>query len=522
MRKLGKTQSVNTRVEDISVNNTVVENNTSRINLFHGEALTIIEMLSKKGIKVDAIITDPPYGTITKDNSWDIVIPMDKMWESLKTVLKPNGVVVLFGNEPFSSELRQSNIKNFKYEWIWEKTLSGNYKAVKTQPRKNYETIMVFSEGQSTYNHQRRDLSDETRLRKFNKLTWSTKNKPLTLKDYNKHYLDFSNIENVGYPKAVLKYSNQTAECNNMIRVHPTQKPIQLMEYLVKTYTNQDEIVLDFTMGSGSTGVACKNLKRKFIGIELDKDFFTVANDRIKNAIEGSSLNYANTEVAILERMYRCNLDDKACEVEIVNKKVDSLLLKRAIGTDLNLLQETYNLSEDELYQKPMEKTGLSKRTLQRYKQFASEERFNTFRYADYEKLARKSLNGILDMTKLSDEDFEKAANGSKAVFKKPNKPTEKALVDTTVEVQEAEIKSDTVEDIITSTEAETNVDDNCEALAPKVKDYMQYNDVLTNEQCENLGLFDKDDAIELLITELRNILDTPLTNLYEKTKEDV
>ena len=291
------------------------------------------------------------------------------------------------------------------------------------------------------------------------------------------------------------------------------------MEYLVKTYTNQDEIVLDFTMGSGSTGVACKNLQRKFIGIELDKDFFTIANDRIKNAITGSSLDYVDTEVAILERIYRRNLDDKACEFEIVNKKVDSLLLKRAIGTDLNLLQKTYNLTEDELYKKPMERTGLSKRTLQRYKQFASEERFDTFTYKDYEKLARKSINGILDMTNLSDEDFEKAAKGSKAVFKKSkNKSAEKKLADT---ILEAELENDIVEKAITPTEPATIIDDNCKVVEAQVKDYMQYNDVLTDEQCKGLVPFDKDEAIEFLITELRNISATPLTNLYEKVEEN-
>ena len=515
-------------VEDNSINTAVDNGRAEKINLFNGEALEVMDKLISQGVKVDAIITDPPYGTITKDNAWDIVIPFDEMWLRLDKLLKPNGVVVLFGNEPFSSNLRNSNMKDYKYEWIWKKAQSGNYKAVKTQPRKNYENVIIFSKSSSTYNHQRRDLADEVRLNKFKKLNWSsTKQKP-TLEDYDNHYVNYSNIENVGYPKAVLEFSNQTAECHNMKRVHPTQKPIPLMEYLVNTYSNEGELVLDFTMGSGSTGVACKNLKRDFIGIELDKKFFDTAKDRISNTIEGNSLSSTKTEDAFLERIYRLSLKDKSCELDIVNKQVDSLLNKRAIGKDLDLWQNEYNLSEDELYKKPMEKTGLSKRTLQRYKAFAVDKRFDTFLHADYEKLARKSLNGVLEMISLSDsEDFTKAANGDKSVFKKAKKKpvvNNKVVISTKEEDKLADINDseNAIADIL-----QEDKSDNINIATDKSKaiktDYSKYLDILTAKQCVGLEVFTKDESIEFFANIIRELnSDIALTNVYGKTKTEI
>jgi len=522
MKNTTNTQTAITKVEDTSVNSIVIENDAAKINLFNGDTLEIMDMLISKGIQVDTVVTDVPFGAITESHSWDVIIPFNEMWERLNKIIKPGGTIVLFGNEPFSSALRESNPEDYKYDWIWKKNTSGNHYNVKIMPQNNYENIMVFSKDKTIYNPQKRDVSEEIRLNKFKKITWTSEKQILTFDEYNNQYLNFNANTNVGYPFAILDFPSNQGVCSSSLRVHPTQKPIPLMEYLVKTHSNKGDIVLDFTMGSGSTGVACKNLSRKFIGIELNEEYFNYAKDRINSAIEGVALNNVNTKEAIWERIYRLNLEDKTCENTIATTIVDSFFKKRAIGTGLNLLQDNHGLPEKELYKEAMIKTGLSKRTLQRYKQFASEKRFDTFTHKDYEKLARKSINGILDMTNLSDEDFEKAAEGSKAVFKKPNtKSTEKDLVDDTVEMQEAELENDIVEEVITPTEPATIIDDNCKVVEAQVQDYMQYSDVLTAEERKGLVPFNKDEAIEFLITKLRNISDTPLTNLYEKVEEN-
>ena len=510
MNNTTNTQTAITTVEDNSVINTVINSKTAKFNLFHGEALATMDILIENGVKVDTVITDIPFGAITESHSWDVIIPFNEMWERLDKIVKPGGAIVLFGNEPFSSALRESNLEDYKYEWIWKKNTSGNHYNVKMMPQNNYENIMVFIKDKATYNPQKRDLSEETRLNKFQKINWTDEKKALTLDDYNMQYLNYNINTNVGYPFAVLDFPSNQGVCSSLLRVHPTQKPIPLMEYLVKTYSNKGDTVLDFTMGSGSTGVACKNLSRKFIGIELNEEYFNHAKGRVNNAIEGVALNNVNTKEAIWERIYRLNLEDKTCENTIANTMVDSLLKKRAIGAGLNSLQDIHGLTEIELYKIPMERTGLSKRTLQRYKQFASEERFDTFTYKDYEKLARKSINGMLDMTNLSDEDFKKVANGSKAVFQKSkNKPTEmEELVDTTAEVQEVEAK----------TEESTETDDNT-----KIADisYSEYSDILSLEERSFLMTCKtKDDVTQFFVNKLRQIASTPLTDLYGEKKQ--
>ena len=234
------------------------------IDLYKGDCLEVMDKLIADGVKVDAIITDPPYGTTAC--KWDSVIPFDAMWLRLNKLIKPNGAVVLFGSEPFSSALRMSNIKNYKYDWIWEKVKGGNFAILKYQPYKTHEIISVFSN--KTHNYY--PIKTKQKERK-GKVYSSSNSAPLKYNDGKER------IYKDKHPKSIITVSN----ANQKGKQHPTQKPVALMEYLIKTYTNKDELVLDFTMGSGTTGIACKNLDRKFIGIELDSNYFDIAKERI-------------------------------------------------------------------------------------------------------------------------------------------------------------------------------------------------------------------------------------------------
>ena len=223
---------------------------------------------------IDAIITDPPYGTTAC--KWDSVIPFEPMWEQLNRIIKPNGAIVLFSSQPFTSALIMSNPKMFKYEWIWEKNTGSNFAQLKKVPFKQHENILVFGKkGWLNYNPQMqpKSISSITRL----KYDMSHAKKGET--ETNKHRRNYSEKmmkSKMRYPSDVQKFNRETG-------LHPTQKPTALMEYLIKTYTNEGEVVLDFTMGSGSTGVACKNLNRNFIGVELDDKYFEIAKERIDN-----------------------------------------------------------------------------------------------------------------------------------------------------------------------------------------------------------------------------------------------
>jgi site-specific DNA-methyltransferase (adenine-specific) len=241
------------------------------IQLIQGDCLT--EMQKIESGSVDAIITDPPYGTTAC--KWDSVIDFDLMWEQLNRIIKPNGAIVLFGSEPFSSLLRVSNLKNYKYDWIWDKERGVGMSTVKHRPMKQHEIISVFSNNRHEYypiKIPREKILDSSKW-KFNKINsengnFNSKGKP------GRVYKD-------KFPTSILSYHKDKKECNGLNRVHPTQKPVELMEYLIKTYTNENETVLDFTMGSGSTGVAAKNLNRSFIGIEQDQNYFKIAEERI-------------------------------------------------------------------------------------------------------------------------------------------------------------------------------------------------------------------------------------------------
>ena len=192
------------------------------------------------------------------------------MWEQLKRIIKPNGAIVLFGSEPFSSALRMSNIKQYKYDWVWDKKSVSNPQLSKIQPMKSFENVLVFGFKKINYYPQGLIKREKPDVRK-NKSNETEKLKHNSRNAYVSEYTNYpSMLNSLKYPR---EHNNNT--------LHPTQKPVALMEYLIKTYTNENETVLDFTMGSGSTMIACLNTNRKGIGIELDKHYFDVANKRI-------------------------------------------------------------------------------------------------------------------------------------------------------------------------------------------------------------------------------------------------
>jgi site-specific DNA-methyltransferase (adenine-specific) len=219
---------------------------------------------------VDAIICDPPYNTTSC--SWDLQIPFEAMWFELKRIIKPNRAIVLFGSQPFTSILITSNLKMFKYEWIWEKSKSGSAFTAKYRPVNKHENILVFGKGTLLYKPV---LTEGTPY---------SRNHDVSECDVNNHGIGFNRkvvkTENNGfrYPITVQKFQQKWRRQD---QIHPTQKPVELMEYLIKTYTNENETVLDFTMGSGTTGVACVNTNRKFIGIEMDDNYFDIGTKRI-------------------------------------------------------------------------------------------------------------------------------------------------------------------------------------------------------------------------------------------------
>jgi DNA modification methylase len=313
------------------------------IQLYNGDCLELMKNIPDGS--VDLVLTDPPYGTTAC--KWDSVIPFEPMWEELKRIVKRGGAIVLFGSEPFSSLLRASNIDWYKYDWIWEKEQSSSGLQANIAPMKKHENISVFFQAptddttnaykklkQYFQNEKKKSGLSSKQIREllgnymsshyftngeqfcipsicdYEKLQTTgffclpyeeikkeyekaknTYNPQMTEgKAYKGHFAPGAEVhgksthyvkENKGtrYPTSILKF-------NRARGLHPTQKPVDLLEYLIKTYTNESETVLDFTMGSGSTGVACINTNRKFIGIELDENYFNIAKDRIENSIK--------------------------------------------------------------------------------------------------------------------------------------------------------------------------------------------------------------------------------------------
>lgn len=234
-------------------------------SLILGDCLEVMKYIPDRS--VDMILCDPPYGTTAC--KWDSIIPFEPMWEQINRVIKPNGAIALFGSEPFSSALRMSNIKNYKYDWVWKKEKGLGFLNAKKMPLRDTENISIFYKNQPIYNPQMRVGKP-----------YKTSNSPELQKGTNREYKKVvTNSNGERYPLTTLEFKrvNKT--------LHPTQKPVALLEYLIKTYTLENEIVLDFTMGSGSTGVAAMNTGRKFIGIEKDEKYFEIAKQRIEETI---------------------------------------------------------------------------------------------------------------------------------------------------------------------------------------------------------------------------------------------
>lgn len=245
------------------------------VELILGDCLTVLPTLDEP---VDAIIADLPYGTTAC--KWDTVIPFEPLWTQYKRLIKPKGAIVLFGSQPFTSALVMSNPEWFKHEWIWEKDGASNFAAAKHVPLKYHENVLVFAKNAPTYNPQKWDAG-----RIMNK---PGKNGRMSAKPGDvygrKTPLAATWPQTTErYPSTVIRYPRPKHNGHEM-GVHPTQKPVALLEYLIRTYTNAGETVLDNTMGSGTTGVACVQTGRKFIGIEIDEGYFEIACRRIREA----------------------------------------------------------------------------------------------------------------------------------------------------------------------------------------------------------------------------------------------
>ena len=229
-----------------------------KIELIQGDCLEVMKSIPAES--VDMVLTDPPYGTTAC--KWDSIIPLAPMWEQLKRVIKPNGAIVMTASQQFTTTLIASNMKMFKYCWYWNKNFKTGHLNAKKQPMRSVEDILVFYSKQVAYNPQ--GIEEHGKI----------KNRGVGASTNNK--CGAVNIQtHTGYPDQVLKFDRDIPS------VHPAQKPVALMEYLIKTYTNEGATVLDFTMGSGTTGVACVNTGRNFIGIELDSEYFQIAEKRI-------------------------------------------------------------------------------------------------------------------------------------------------------------------------------------------------------------------------------------------------
>src|SRR6056297_3348410 len=245
------------------------------ISLYNDDCFNVFPNIPDNS--VDMVLVDPPYGvTVCK---WDIKIPFDAMWVHLHRIIKDNGAICIFGTEPFSSSLRMSNLKNFKYDWYWNKNSKSGFMNAKLKPMNTIEMISVFSTGTTANGSKRNMRYNPQGLKPYNKITKSGNKIGKEMTVARKNSTPSTTIGYLqkwtNYPVNYLEFSYQKKA------VHPTQKPVDLLEYLIKTYTLDGETVLDFAMGSGSTGVAAKNLNRNFIGIEIDSYYFATSLKRI-------------------------------------------------------------------------------------------------------------------------------------------------------------------------------------------------------------------------------------------------
>ena len=236
--------------------------------LKQGDCLELMKDIDDKSI--DMILCDLPYGMT--NCKWDSVIPFTPLWEQYKRVVKDNAAIVLFSIQPFTTKLIQSNLKHYRYNWYWKKNNATGGQFAKVQPMRCIEDICVFYKHKPTYNPQGLIKLNEPKIHKA--------------KQSNIYQFRSNNStqEYTNYPKHLLEFKNEVSSNRN--RLHPTQKPVKLLEYLIRTYTNENETVLDNCMGSGSTGVACVNTNRKFIGYEVDSDYFNIAQNRIETRLK--------------------------------------------------------------------------------------------------------------------------------------------------------------------------------------------------------------------------------------------
>lgn len=247
--------------------------------LYLGDCMEIMPTLGK----FDAIITDLPYGTTQA--VWDVVIPFDAMWKAVSSVAGCGCPIVLFGSEPFSSLLRTSNLAQFKYDWVWDKPKGTGFLNAKKRPLVGHEIISIFCNGVPPYYPQK--TSGHVRKVSF-------RGKHLQTDVYGEMAGDYSYDSTERYPRSVITFSSDTQN----ISEHPTQKPVGLCEYLIRTYTDEGKIVLDFTMGSGTTGVACVKAGRSFVGIEQHEPYFDIACERIRKAYAQPDMFVQATPVA--------------------------------------------------------------------------------------------------------------------------------------------------------------------------------------------------------------------------------
>jgi site-specific DNA-methyltransferase (adenine-specific) len=241
------------------------------VNLHLGDCLDILPTLADNS--VDMILVDLPYGTTAC--KWDSIIPLNKLWEQYNRICKKDGAMVFTAAQPFTTILAASNLESFRYEWIWEKPQGTNPMNAKVMPLKSHENILVFYRKKPIYNAQ---MWYSTPYSGFSSNT--SKIGEVYGNAQSKHR---DNPDGSRYPKTILKFKQEKG-------LHPTQKPVELMEYLIKTYTNPGDVVLDNTMGSGTTGVACMNTNRNFIGIEMDENYYKISEERIKNAVPPQQL----------------------------------------------------------------------------------------------------------------------------------------------------------------------------------------------------------------------------------------
>lgn len=237
--------------------------------IYKGDCLELMRDIPDKS--VDMILCDLPYGTTRC--KWDVIIPFEPLWEQYNRIIKKNGAIVLFATEPFASRLRLSNIKKYKYDWIWDKVKGTGFLNAKKQPMRNHELICVFYEKQCLYNPQ---MTHGHVLKK------SYRSKSLQTDVYGKMQNDNTYESTDRYPRSIQKFSTDTQNSS----LHPTQKPVALLEYLIKTYTNEGELVLDNCVGSGSTCIAAINTNRNYIGMEMDDHYFEVAENRIQERLK--------------------------------------------------------------------------------------------------------------------------------------------------------------------------------------------------------------------------------------------